>query len=351
LKLGTWKRWTADTIRFEAEKLPHGKIRRGLLRKSTALLLCGTHARVLECGGCGELQAGSGVVMTAAHAAPDQKGTPGPKAFAHGAQPCRCRADPLCGRRKAREDASELLAKLALVEVPKRCSYKMITLTALYDPTNRDDLTVEAMRSRVEGLKQTQRGVWKELRRIGATGGYWKTEIAGSGNVHMHVLVIAPFIDKAWLDATASAAWDGAGFTDIKQFDKAEDAAREICKYVTKSPGPAAEDWYVGGVEAIHPTLAARWEVAMHGKALSRSFGCLRGLDVPPSVDSETEEIEIAEREIVPCACGSTDFRWTMVQAESWVRQCHQRGVQAFAWSKWDHRKSSRHRREGTDTS
>jgi hypothetical protein len=331
----------AEGIRFEAEKLPHGKTRKGLLRKATALLLCGTHARVLECGGCGELQAGSGVVMRAGHAAPDQNGTPSPKAFAHGAQPCRTRVDPLCGKHKAREDAADLVARVALVEIPARCSLKMITLTAGYDPTNPEDLTVEALRARVEGLKQTQRAVWKELHGIGATGGYWRIENAGSGNVHMHMLVIAPFINKKWLDATASAGWDGAGFTDIKQFDSAEDAAREICKYVTKSPGPRAEDWYVGGVEAMHPTLAARWEVAMHGATLSRKFGCLRGLDVPPSVDSEMEETETAEREVVPCRCGCSDFSWTMVQAESWVRQCHMRGVPAFVRSKWDQKKSA----------
>jgi hypothetical protein len=97
-----------------------------------------------------------------------------------------------------------------------------------------------------------------------------------------------------------------------------------------------SEAWIEGrSRETLHPTLAARWELATMARHLSRIFGALRG--AKPKKD-EAEEPAPREPEC-PDHCGhcGTVGEMEMVElpAQPTVALMHSKGMRALRGSRW----------------
>src|SRR5579859_2828306 len=244
-----WKAATADAIEREARTLSYGKTRRGLLRRATALRLCGTMTKARLCGGCETVREGSGI-----QCAP-------PKAF-----PCNARACALCSRRRAQKNRRNVAAVIAKVLRVDGYTFKHIVVQVGYDPRDPNEVTADALRERAKGVSAAMAGAWVHgLRRAGA-GLQWGLEVAGAGFVHLHALYYGPFVPKGWLEAELRSTYPRIGHTWIETIpcDGEATAPLEVAKYICKSPSPLSECWLEGKArEVTHPVIAARWEVAM----------------------------------------------------------------------------------------
>lgn len=318
LQQGEWRRLSADAMEIAAQSLPHGKIRKSLLRKATALRLCGSRTRILVCRACKTPKAGSGIQTSAGH-------------------PCQTRICNGCQRRRGQQRRAELERALNRIKIPKGYSFKQLTLTTRYDPRDESELTVEALVSRIEGLIAAIMLAWKTGLRRKGTGLTFSIEIAGSGHVHLHALFLGPYIPKPWLETVLRSGFDRAGFTHIKNVDEENEKniVLEIVKYHTKSPSPLCERFFDRGCDVIDPVLAARWEIACHGKHLHRSLGAFRKrkddvADANPDVEADDP---LASD---PCpTCGRCDgFIEREVDTFEWVQHCHAIGESAFRSTK-----------------
>jgi hypothetical protein len=232
--------------------------KRALLMRS-----CGRMMTIAQCGACGEYTEGTGELVS---------------------MHCHARACPCCARYESGKDFHDL--RDAMKAMPKRDGYewRMIELTLKRNPRDSRQHTVDALIGRMDALFTISKHVWdKYLEREEGTAMYAKVECAGTGHVHAHLLVYAPYVPKAKLEAIVRQVKGlpsgiDHGFVWIEQAKKDEEAlAAEATKYVTKSHSPMAEDWLAGSPrEVMDPVLAARWEIATIGRALSRMYGELR---------------------------------------------------------------------------
>jgi hypothetical protein len=227
---------------------------------------------------------------------------------------------------------------------------RFVTLTARYDPCDPDDVTVDALRTRVTGLGNAIRHLWQvglrdardkmKQKRKGA-GLAYGIECAGSGNVHLHFVYLGGFIPKEWLENTAREAFEQCGFSKINNVVPREGenhaqatkrALRETLKYAIKGTSPLCERWFSERREVQNPTLVARWEMATHGLHLQGRFGSFRtstdeaAKSDPPSISP------------VPCPhCGAElGYHTTEVETWWWVSYCHLRGWKAFRGGRAD---------------
>jgi hypothetical protein len=155
-----------------------------------------------------------------------------------------------------------------------------------------------------------------EQARLAAFLGAWCfVELAGSGHVHLHVLFFGPWVDlntpagdfgaspAGWLDVGRRAFPDLGEVADVRIADGS--AVAELAKYPLKVPGAAALDWLAGvplkapdgSPGLIHPMLAARWEIALHGVRISDKYGSFR------SVGGDKQPIEPATAPATACPC------------------------------------------------
>ena len=250
---------------------------------------------------------------------------------------CGARTCPRCARRRAAayRDLGERLQRRATPILPG-WSWKMITLTAKYDPGDEDDLTIAALRDRYTGHRASFRMIFKRLQALAgedwrSVGGLCAVELAGTGNVHLHAVVLSPYIDKDDMALLAVTAWGGAGYVDIREADAG--AIGEVCKYPLKTPGGAGEAW-IGGAKCfdrkgnpglVHPRLAARWEIALlHRRVLDR-YGSFRG--VPLNEKAVTE----APSPLPACLCGALAWCKVIESPEKWIGRFRGTGQSALA--------------------
>jgi hypothetical protein len=171
-----------------------------------------------------------------------------------------------------------------------------------------------------------------------------KIEMAGTGNVHGHVLHYGSFAPKEKLEVVIRQVGGlprgvRHGFTWIELAKTDEKAlAAEASKYVTKSSSPQCEDWLAGEErEVMHPTLAARWELATMGRTLSRTYGALRGV----AAEEEEKEDERQREEKAACPdhcehCGVIgEMAIVTVETEPTIAAMHANGMRALAGSRW----------------
>jgi len=294
-------------------------------KRATLMRACGRLMTIAQCGACEEYAEGTGELVT---------------------MHCHARACPCCARYESGKDFHEL--RDAMKAMPKRDGYewRMIELTLKRNPRDSRQHTVDALMARIDALFSITKHVWDSyLARQEGTAMYAKVECAGTGHVHAHLLVFAPFIPKAKLEALVRQVKNlpsgiDHGFVWIELAKKDEEAlAAEATKYVTKSHSPMAEDWLAGSPrEVMHPTLAARWEIATMGRALSRMYGELRA-DRNEEKKEEDEREEETERAELPdyCKhCGVVDeMRMVTVPTKETVQAMHAKGMRALRKSKW----------------
>ena len=391
--LWQWKGAVAGALEDIADTLLPNE-RRRLRRRATALRLCGRYMRVRVCEACEEPRSGSGVTCATE------------RAF-----PCQARLCPFCERSRSSALAEELLVQVGQVEqqakerakrlgdeleaeiakhqakadaeeiaeharkrqleaVRKRkrklselravekYAWRFITLTVAYDPYNPEEMTVEALRERALGLHRAMQHLWDEgLNRggLGCNALFTKIEMSTNGFVHLHAMYYGGFIPQKWFEETAREAYEDCGFSWLESVEEgdAQGCVREVAKYVTKSAGPMCEDWLAGEDRwAIHPVLAARWEVAMLGMDVCRRYGLLRGLPEIEEEDESDESAEIPEGEDkrphdgsehpeddakAKCDCCGAVGRWRsdVVKTRTFVLRCHKRREAALFGSQW----------------
>lgn len=320
-----------------APSLPHGKVRRAMKRRAWRLVRCGQLVRVRECGDCGEARPGSGVL---------------------GGYDARCesRCCPVCARARSagvrewlgraldvvHKKASLHWTGAAWVELPNPPSWKFITLTVRRDVTDPAEHDHEALRKRLRALQRGWRRIWATWRHLPHAAAFYRVELAGTGHVHAHILVLGPSsVAQQWVArelgaATAELTGNTAEpFVKIQTVKHAE-VISELAKYVTKIPGIYNEGWLAGhNLEVSDPRLVAAWELATYGQRTYERYGALRRIPLDESVRHGEEILlsaaERAELDPTHCpACGCEGrYRWGVWRGsvESWIGWCWSKGA------------------------
>jgi hypothetical protein len=225
-------------------------------------------------------------------------------------------------------------------------SFKFITLTKQYDPTDPEGLTVDGLRRRASEMAEACRALWRKLKAFGEKGEgacQFKVEIAGTGNVHAHMLVYSPYLDMGWVQSVTGC---GHVWINVVAEGAEKGGIAEVTKYVTKVPSAMSETWLEGTWrKVLHPTLAARWEIATHKMQTRGLMGAFRGVKVAEETDAEAateaEEIEKtlpeADEETACECCGTVgEFTTATRKTQEWVRECHSHGKKALWGSRWE---------------
>jgi hypothetical protein len=224
----------------------------------------------------------------------------------------------------------KLLSRLAAVQVPEGQSVLFLTVSPQYDPTSEAEVSADGLRDRLKALLDA----FKAFRRAGKkwiTGAFVAIELAGTGQVHLHALVIARWIEQDWLNRLFT---DVGGRPAVSWIEKARSTtAKEVAKYVTKLCSPYDEAALSGAEsrELMDPRLLAAWEVATFSRRMHEAYGVLRQA-VPSEDAAEDREIEGPKDSTAPCAqCGVVGhFHWRIAPTRQWLLECRRRGVQAL---------------------
>lgn len=328
------------------------KTAKSLRDRAAALMCCGALVMYRQCEACGEGRPGSGVVTSAG-------------------KPCDLRVCSWCAARRSREMVAELEALLADIEDVKGYRWRFITLQMAYDSADPWAVSVEGLRTRAETMKRIIRFVWEPervlqeqgnkrergapkrrgLKQVGV-GMLAKIELSGRGFVHGHVLYYGPFVEKSWFEKLMKEGDPSAGHCWIEDVEKNERGKRnekvkslkgailEVAKYCVKLPSGKNEAW-VGGENrwVMSPELVANWEAATIGLRLVERYGVLRGKNVEKEVEEHAaseESVHEKDCDKVCVRCGVVgEWRNAMKRTGEWVRECHVKGLSAFAGSRW----------------
>ncbi len=325
-KASSW----AETMRVVAEANAKAEdaliLRRHAARRAFTMRLCASKMEIDQCGACGEYAEGTGKLVTMG---------------------CHARACPLCARHRSMEQFHELLDAMEAVPDVEGYTWRSMEMTLRRNPCDPGLHTVDALLARAEALKTIVKHVWDTfLGREKGAAVYSKLEIAGTGNVHVHLLHYGPYVPKAQLESVIRQVKKlppgvSHGFTYIQEAKgDLSSLAAEVAKYVTKSNSPMSEDWLAGETrEVMHPTLAARWEIATMGNTkLSQMYGALRGATKTEDKEDATPKEETDEGENLQyCVhCGVIDsMQRVVVDAETTIRAMHAAGKRALKGSRW----------------
>ena len=326
------------------------RVRAGIRRRAAALVQCVGGVKGYVCEECNKPAEASGEIVGVGGAA----------------GPCRARVCPRCARRRSAQ-ALAWGERLELLGVPEGWSWKFLTLTSPYDMTTESgvsDLDVAGLRARWRGFREAWRACWEYLKALtpkedrAKLGAICSVELAGHGNVHLHVLFLSPYVDN-WRATLLEVArmgyytktglvrggWRGLGKISVLEQVEAS-SIKEIAKYPIKSPGGAAESW-LGGRRAheprgknsdgldpeqlvpalVNPVLAARWEIALLNRRVHDRYGSFRALPC-----QRIEEHVPVSSLPVACPCGAR-HPWVKVSMSvfAWVALCHENNMPALA--------------------
>lgn len=250
--------------------------------------------------------------------------------------PCRQKWCPRCARERslklqawAKEVFNALPVERDYNNGWSRRRFRLVTVTARYD--TKADMSADDMRKRCKALIAGWRDMWTGIRAADDSAGAFRSiEVAGTGNIHMHILHYGQYLERDALREAAAGAMkvpvDDIGI-DIRSCNNAADAAREALKYTAKGPGIRTPGWLAGRRAWVtHPVLAARWMMGTQGIRLSERYGCFRKIKHPEEFDltAEREKAEAALRESACPCCGevltmAVRHRWDL---SLWARYC-----------------------------
>lgn len=359
----SYPKWKGETVR-ELKVLGNAckstKARGKVERRAKAFQMCGNHVLAHRCGDCATPIPNSGVVT--ARTSVEERG-----------KPCNSGLCPACNRARSMKRAHKLQQALPTLPTYAGYSYKEIVLTFQYDPSDADHVSVEGLRVRALAAKKAVKEAWSFI--MGPKGARgWaisNVEIAGTGNVHAHMLVYCPFVHKDAFEARLSEldvpvdgvkpghSWVECIGTDVTD-PEVQRAVWEVCKYNAKGPSSLSESFYDRsgeGREALAPRLAAAWEVATTDGPnsrlqLSQVYGDLRGnMDTNDDLE-ETDDMEAAQDDGVAAPacphCGGSKVTEVVEWVVTWVEECHKRGYGGLRGSRWEPWRGGRSRpREG----
>lgn len=178
-----------------------------------------------------------------------------------------------------------------LKEIARRHTWRVrfVTLTHWYDPSALDSFSPEALRARVVLLFRQWSAVWTDWASVGGLAAYVAhVEISELGHVHLHIVYVGPWAAHrvaarlegearapSYIERLQIAVNPLAGWSDVRAADA--DVHRELAKYTAKTPTPGAPAWLAGERRTVlSPTIAAAWEVALHGLQVWRHSDLMR---------------------------------------------------------------------------
>lgn len=223
-----WRDKIARELQQIAAQEAAPKVADQLERRAWALGRCGNLTRARACAECKTTRLGSGRVDLRA-------GT---------LRPCRTRACAFCNRIRAQTQAKDLVEAIRAMPKVQGYRWKLLTFTCEYKPWDPDHVTWFALRQRYVGVLSGFKAAWKTvlsqrerphkrcpgrmvLEEIPGVAAFYKAELAGTGNVHLHVLYYGPFVHKGTFEtaalrlrAAAKEGYDSAGWVDIKTAER-----------------------------------------------------------------------------------------------------------------------------------
>ncbi len=245
-----------------------------------------------------------------------------------GVERCHSRSCPRCGPQRADEYRARIRAWMESDAAPK-VKWWHLQFTGKYEPWNPADLTVEAIRSRVDLIKRQWRKWWRKHRAAAALTGM---EIGRWGQVHLHVMITGdrrPHFDGMQLvkDENGREYWRAelpTGYVRIP-VEPIDDPARnvgELVKYAAKVPAKGAT-WWKTPVVLPNPRLIARWELATWGARLVERYGLARQLPEAEKPEAEPELCDV-------CGDDLTDAREFEYGVRFWVGFAETHGITPF---------------------
>jgi len=337
--VGEWgyRRKVAGAWRVEVGLLSSREERRALERRLDEFMKCGQSILVRSCGCCGSDREGSGTY--------------------EGTRTCKCRVCAACAWVRAKKVGEMLESAFDSLGGSDGYHWQMVTVTIRYNPTDEDDLSAVALRSRALLAGRVGKRAWTELLKVPGAGMLRTIECSKRGHVHLNLIYFGPTVYKEDFERTVKVVDCRVGFCDIKKLDsdpaprgkrvKCDDprgskkAVKTAAKYVSKGlesgRGGNDEDWLAGdrAARVVDPILAARWEIAAYKLKLMQRYGALRGV----ALDEHGREGESGhedDSEVVCDCCGSVGA-WKTVyrKAENWIQEMHDKGCAALVGSEW----------------
>ena len=322
-----------DMVWFDRDRLS-SKARRGMRRRARAMRDCFDSALGQRCSSCARPRPESGSLI---HSEEHHK-------------PCKARSCPRCARTRSAKMSLEGSNKIGAVEELEKSkahktqlhgyNWRLVTFTVQYNPDDIEDFSISEINNRIRILRQAWRGVWGIVKKrdtfAGAASGL---EIAGTGNIHLHVLMYSRYTKRDDLSEWAKNASPAIGFIDVRRADSK--SIREVYKYSVKGPGSKNGDWLLGispkvykkdkepeHAELINPKLAALWEIATYGMRLNESYGLLR--DIRPELTNRQLDEEAERRLDKKCACGCGEWIDVCTPVKRWIIDCNNAFVLPF---------------------
>ena len=253
---GFRKRVADEVNALAKDHFPRGKNRRGFERKALAIRLCGKAAWVPRCKPCGRLDPARAIIESS----------------------CDLRVCPTCARRRANIARTRLDRKWSAGVRPRDMGLYFLTFTLRYDPSSRDDLSVEGLKRRKKIVRDAAGFVWKKYLKPRGQALALGVEVSPRGAVHVHALYHGRRPDVRTLRETYMFRAGDSPIVNCKYVRKPGKAIRELAKYMVKAA--SAKNLHVlrgGRGEFIDPLLAARVEVAFSGDRLFETMGTWRG--------------------------------------------------------------------------
>lgn len=259
------------------------------LRRSFLLRGCGGLVLVLSCRECKVLNPkGARVVVS-----------------------CGLRTCPSCARMRSGRRANKI------AYAAERCErdgfgYFFLTFTQRFDVCSEEDLAVEGIRRRYDQVALGMKYVWKRVLKADGHALALSFEVGPGGVMHSHAIFYGREPDirdvrAAWLlQVPDSPQVKSVRMPDIDQ------AVREVAKYIVKAASPKREGGKDGMGSYTDPELAAKVEIALHGRRLTETLGVWRGVPPPRGQLPQSEPT-------CPC-CESQEVTEILMPREQVVR-------------------------------
>ena len=236
------------------------------LRRAFALRGCGEHVVVARCADCKLLNLAQARVLAT----------------------CGMRTCPGCARMRSNRFRGKICYAAEQCELDG-FGYYLLTFTQRFDPCSEVDLSVEGIGCRYRRVAEGVKYVWQRVLKADGRAMAVSFEVGPGGVMHAHAIFYGPRPDvravrAAWLLHVA----DSPQVRSDPMPDR-EAALREVAKYVTKGASPKRG----GGGDRLgsytDPELAAKVEIALHGKRLTEVYGAWRG-QRPPRAGARSNE-------------------------------------------------------------